>query len=247
MKIYILESGSRGNSALLEDSGHLYLIDMGVPLFVLENALNALGHKLIDIEAMLLTHEHGDHTRGIQYLPPLPIYTTKGTWEGNNVIDITPYKEFKLNNLTILPVSISHDVNDPVAFVISNGTEKLVYLTDSGYIPSKTLEYLKDADYYVIESNYDYKLLVATGRPRSLITRISSEHGHLSNKDSARYMVGLVGPHTKAIALAHISLESNTHEVAIETYRKIFKKAHLDLDDYNVQCASQYEMTFLGK
>lgn len=247
MKIYVIESGSRGNSTLLEDSGHLYLIDMGVPLFVLENALAAIGYKLIDIEAMLLTHEHGDHTRGIPFLPPLPIYSTKGTWDSLNIVEIKPYVEFKLNNLTITPVSTSHDVVNPVGFVIANETEKLVYLTDSGYIPTRSLNYLNNADYYVIESNYDYKLLSQTNRPYSLIRRISSECGHLSNKESAKYMAKLVGPLTKGIILAHISLESNTHEVAVETYRGIFKKAHLNIDDYNLQCASQYEMTYMGK
>ncbi len=247
MKIYVIESGSRGNSTLLLDNGHLYLIDMGVPLFVLERALASIGHKLIDIEAMLLTHEHGDHTRGISYLPPLPIYTTKGTWDSPNSVDITPYKDFKINNLIITPFSTSHDVNDPVGFVINNGSERLVYLTDSGYIPSKSLSLLKNADYYVIESNYDYRLLIATHRPPSLIRRISSDYGHLSNKDSAKYMAKLVGPLTKGVVLAHISLESNTHEVAIETYRGIFQKAHLDIDDYNIVCASQYEMTYMGK
>ena len=247
MKIFVVESGSRGNCALLEDAGHLYLIDMGIPLFVLENALDAIGHKLIDIEAMLLTHEHGDHTRGIKFLPPLPIYTTKGTWNEPNSVDVVPYESFKLNNLTITPVSVSHDVIDPVGFIITNEEEKLVYVTDSGFLPTRTLEYMKNANYYVIESNYDYKLLEATDRPRSLVRRISSDQGHLSNKDSARYMAKLVGPKTKDIVLAHISLESNTHEVALETYRKTFAKAHLNLDDFNVQCAGQYEMTFAGK
>ena len=156
-------------------------------------------------------------------------------------------KEFKINNLTILPIEASHDVNDPVGFVINNGEKKLVYLTDSGYIPLRSLKYMKNADYYVIESNYDYKLLVATGRPWSLIRRISSEEGHLSNKDSARYMAKLVGDKTKGIILAHISLESNTHDVALSAYRSTFKKASLNFDKYNIQCASQYEITFMGE
>ena len=247
MNIYVLNSGSRGNATLFEDDGHLYLIDMGVPLFVLKEGLEKLNHKMIDIEAMFLTHEHYDHTKGIQYLDPLPIYTTKGTWDAPNVVEITPYKSFKINNLTVTPVSLSHDVVDPVGFIFENKEEKFVYITDTGYIPSKTLDYLANADYYVMESNYDYKMLLNCGRPMSLVRRISSETGHLSNKDSARYMVNLIGEKTKQIILAHISLESNSHEVALATYEKIFKKAHISLDKIQIICADQFEMTLGGK
>ena len=247
MKIYILESGSRGNCSLLEDDGHLYLIDMGVPLFVLEEGLAKINHKMIDIEAMFLTHEHYDHTKGIKYLNPLPIYCTAGTWDATNTVDITPYEPFKINNLTVTPLSISHDVNNPVGFLFENGKEKFVYITDTGFIPQKTLEYLSNADYYVMESNYDFKMLCNCDRPASLIRRISSDTGHLSNKDSARYMTRLIGEKTKQIVLAHISMESNSHEVALETYYKIFKKAHIDLEKVSIICADQFEMTCAGK
>lgn len=247
MKIYVLNSGSRGNATLFEDAGHLYLIDMGTPLFVLEEALQKLNKSMMDIEAMFLTHEHYDHTKGIKYLNPLPIYTTPGTWDAPNVVDIFPYKTFKINNLTITPVAISHDVNDPVGFVFENDEEKMVYVTDTGYIPQKTLTYMENADYYVIESNYDFKMLCNCGRPASLIRRISSNTGHLSNKDSARYMIHLLGDKTKEIILAHISLESNSHEVALDTYTKIFKKAHIDTSNIRIICADQFEMTCGGK
>lgn len=247
MRIYVLNSGSRGNSTLFEDAGHLYLIDMGTPLFVLEEGLKKIGRTMMDIEAMFLTHEHYDHTKGIKYLNPLPIYTTKGTWDAPNVVDIEPYKSFKINNLKVTPVGISHDVNNPVGFIFENAEEKMVYVTDTGYIPSKTLEYMENADYYVIESNYDYKMLCNCGRPYSLIKRISSDTGHLSNKDSARYMVHLLGDKTKEIILAHISLESNTHEMALETYNKILKKAHIDTSNIRIVCADQFEMTIGGK
>ena len=220
---------------------------MGVPLFVLEEGLAKVGHKMIDIEAMFLTHEHYDHTKGIKYLNPLPIYTTKGTWDASNCVDIEPYVPFKVNNLVITPLSISHDVNDPVSFIFNNGSETFVYITDTGYIPARTLEYLYDADYYVMESNYDYKMLLNCDRPASLIRRISSDTGHLSNKDSARYMVKLIGEHTKEIILAHISMESNSHEVALATYEKILKKAHINLDKIRIVCASQSEMVIGGK
>ena len=200
----------------------------------------------MDIELMFLTHEHGDHTRGIQYLNPLPIYTTPGTWESNNVVDITPYETFKVNNLKVTPVSLSHDVNNPVGFIFDNGKEKMVYVTDTGFLTEKTLSYLGNADYYVFESNYDFKMLINCGRPASLVNRISSETGHLSNSDSARYMTKLIGDKTKQIILAHISMESNDHETALKTYKKIFKKAHISLDNIELKCADQFEIVIGG-
>ena len=219
---------------------------MGVPLKVLTSGLEAINKTLMDIEAMFLTHEHGDHTRGIQYLNPLPIYCTSGTWEANNTVDIAPYEPFKINNLIVTPVSLSHDVNDPVGFIFENDKEKMVYITDTGFLSEKTLSYLYNADYYVFESNYDFKMLINCGRPASLVARISSETGHLSNSDSARYMTKLIGDKTKEIILAHISMESNTHEMALKTYNKIFKKAHISLDRIDLKCADQFEMVIGG-
>lgn len=247
MKIHVIESGSRGNATLIEHNKHLFMIDNGVPLFVLENALKELGYNMFDIDALFVTHLHSDHTKGIKYMPPLPIYCTKGTYEGNNVIYINQYEPFKFQEYIITPVSISHDVPNPVGFIIENENEKLVYLTDTGYIPEKTLSYMYNATYYVIESNHNRKMLYACDRPLSLKERISSDTGHLSNEDAARYMVDLVGEKTKAIVLAHISLESNTYELAKDVFIKKFKKHHIPLDDLEIVSARQDKMVSVGK
>lgn len=247
MKIHVIESGSKGNSTLLEYNGHLLLIDMGVPLSSLEACLNELGKNVYDIDAMLLTHKHYDHTKGIKYLPPLPIYTGEGSYEGLNVNFINAYEPFELIGLKITPVSISHDVPNPFGFIIESKDEKFVYLTDSGYIPEKTLEYMHNADYYVIESNHNLKKLYQTDRTAELKARISGDKGHLSNEDSAKYMVDLVGDRTKDIILAHLSEESNTPELAIKAYQKKFNKYHINMDKIRIVCASQHECVHGGK
>ena len=84
MVIRVIESGSKGNATLIENNGHLYLIDMGITLTSLNNALNSINRNIYDIDALLLTHSHSDHTKGIKYLPPLPIYCTKDTYDGLN-------------------------------------------------------------------------------------------------------------------------------------------------------------------
>ena len=240
MKIVVIQSGSKGNATLVIDQGRVLLIDMGTTLKVLKEALLAQNMNLMNINAMLLTHEHTDHTYGIKYLPPLPIYCTKETLDSSNVVEIKPYKKFKIEHLEITPVSTSHDVKNPVGFIIKNSTEKLVYLTDSGKIPGKSLLKLKNADYYVIESNHDVEMLVNSNRPWYLKKRILSDKGHLSNEQSAAYMSKCVGEKTKQIILAHLSEECNKPELALKTYKKIFKDAKINTRKIKFIVADQH-------
>ena len=134
-----------------------------------------------------------------------------------------------------------------IIFVIKNKKEKLVYVTDTGMIPDKTLDKMKNADYYIIESNHNIKKLHQTNRPAYLKLRILSDEGHLSNEASAIYMSELVGNKTKEIILAHLSEEANEPELALKAYKKIFQKAHIDLDKIYLHCASQREIVEGGK
>ena len=240
MKIIVVQSGSKGNATLIIDQGRVLLIDMGATLKVVKEALAAENMNLMNINAMLLTHEHTDHTAGIRYLPPMPIYCTKETLALPNVVEITPYKKFKIEHFEITPVSTSHDVKNPVGFIIQNESEKLVYLTDSGKISIKTLNRLKNADYYVIESNHDVEMLINSNRPWFLKKRILSDRGHLSNEQSALYMSKCVGEETKQIILAHLSEECNRPEIALKTYKKVFKDAKINTRKIVFIIANQY-------
>ena len=247
MKIIVIQSGSKGNATLVIDQGRVLLIDMGVTLKVLKEAIAKEDMNTMNINAMLLTHEHIDHTYGIRYLPPLPIYCTKETLDLPNVVEIEPYKKFKIEHLEITPVSTSHDVKNPVGFVIKNKEEKLVYLTDSGKIPGKSLLKLKNADYYVFESNHDVDMLVKSNRPWYLKKRILSDKGHLSNEQSASYLAKCVGENTKQIILAHLSEECNDPDVALKTYKKIFKDAKINTRKIKFIVANQHYSVEGGK
>ena len=247
MKIIVVESGSKGNATLIYDEGRLLLIDMGITLTSLKKGLATIDKKPIDINALLLTHNHSDHTKGVCYLDPLPIYCTQGTYDASNVINIKPYEKFMVEHFMITPISSSHDAPNTVGFVIKNKKEKLVYMTDTGMIPDKSLAKMKNADYYIIESNHNIKKLHQTNRPAYLKLRILSDEGHLSNEASAIYMTELVGPKTKEIILAHLSEEANEPELALKAYKKIFQKARIDLSGINLHCASQREIVEGGK
>ena len=246
MKALVIRSGSRGNATLLDANGHLFLIDMGITLKLLKEGLSLMDRNMFDIEALFLTHEHSDHTAGIRYLPPCPIYTTKGTYDSENVEEVIPYHEFNVGNLKVTPFSTSHDANNPIGFIFECENEKLVYMTDSGFIPDSTLSLMENADYYIFESNHDVKMLMESGRSMRTIERIASDFGHLSNKDSAMYLSNLIGPKTKEIILAHLSLDCNTEDKALLTHLKQYTKKHIDVANIYIHCASQTEMATLG-
>ena len=247
MKFYIIQSGSKGNATILEHNNRLLLIDDGISYISIKSALESLNFNIMNVEALLITHEHSDHTKGIKYLPPLPIYTKEGTYDGDNVNYIDYFKPFELIGLKITPLLTSHDAINPCGFLFENQDEKLVYMTDTGYIPELSLDYMNNADYYIIESNHDVNMQLDSNRPAQLINRILSDEGHLSNVDSASYMASLIGQRTKQIFLAHISQDANTPEIALSTYKKIFKKKHINLDNIEIICTSQTKMVKGGK
>ena len=183
---------------------------------------------------------------GVGYLDPLPIYCVKGTYERGDINYIEVEKTFDVDGIKITPIEASHDAPNTVGYILSADDEKLVYLTDTGFIPERTIELIKNADYYIIESNHDRKMLLKTNRPESLKQRILSDEGHLCNEDSAFYMADSVGPKTKEIVLAHLSQEANTPEKALSAYEKVFRKRKIRTQSIKIHCANQFEMTLGG-
>ena len=247
MKFNVIQSGSKGNATLIEHNGCVLLIDMGIPLKCLRDGLKAWNKQLLDIDALLITHSHSDHIGGVRYLDPLPIYCTEGTRKKGDVNIVELEKEFEIGCFKILPIEASHDAPNTIGYVLTVDGEKLVYLTDTGYIPDRTLKLIKNADYYIIESNHDKKMLLKTHRPELLKQRILSDEGHLCNEDSAFYMADSVGPNTKEIVLAHLSQEANTPEKALLAYEKVFRKRKINTQNIKIHCANQFEMTLGGK
>ncbi len=120
-------------------------------------------------------------------------------------------------------------------------------MTDTGKVLSKSLAKMKNADYYVIESNHDVDMLMATNRPWFLKQRILSNKGHLSNEQSATVMTKCVGSKTKQIILAHLSEEANDPNVALETYKKVFENAKISTENLEIFCANQHYLVEGGE
>ncbi|MFA5421403.1 MAG: MBL fold metallo-hydrolase [Bacilli bacterium] len=247
MHFYILASGSKGNATLLEHGSRVLLIDMGIALTRLTSELENVGYRLEDIEAVLFTHEHSDHASGAKFFKNNLLYATEGTFGGSEYNVLKPYEKINLIGLDITPLSTSHDAFSPIGFLFENKVEKLVYMTDTGYISEKNLEVMKNADYYIIESNHNIKMLLKTNRPADLKQRILSDVGHLSNEDSALYMSELIGDQTKEVVLAHLSEEANSDETALNTYLRILKKHYINIKNIRIHCANQWSMTKGGQ
>ncbi len=253
MKVITLASGSGGNATFIITEQAKILVDCGISYRQIQTRLKNNELDLENLDGILITHEHSDHIKGIDVTlkrHDATCYLTKDTYEGmyfkykQNVqqdqLDfITPYKSFKIKDVTVTPISVSHDASDAVGYIIEHNDKKLVYITDIGYLPKRDHDIIRNANMYIFESNYDVTMLFTSRRPFYLKQRIDSVKGHMSNNDSAYNLAQLVGVDTKQIVLAHRSKECNTNEQALETYQEVFYDYGLNIEDYNIIVAHQ--------
>ncbi len=244
MRSYVLASGSEGNSTYVEFNNHKILIDLGTNVSYITSKLKEIGVKPSSIEYVLITHTHTDHIAAIEnfikkYKPTICL--TKSMLESLNIDN---YENLFLYedgisdiDLDIYVIKTSHDISDSRGFIINSGEEKLVYITDTGYLNTRYFEKLRNCEYYVLESNHDTELLINGRYPKWLQKRILSDKGHLSNSSTAFYLTKLIGPKTKKVVLAHLSKENNKEEVALATVKSMMKEYNIKFD--NFCCAKQ--------
>lgn len=238
LKYYVLASGSKGNATLVVCNDTILMIDCGVSKQYLTKQLNDIGYQFDDIQYLLLTHDHGDHKKFIHHFKDKLIIADTRSFDKPD-IEIQDYQSIQLNQVTIMPIPLSHDSSSIHGLVIETKTQKLVYLTDTGYLPNPLIESISDADYYIIESNHDPELLMKSKRPYFLKQRILSDKGHLSNQDSALIGTQVVGGNTKEIVLAHLSEEANTPESALNTWNNMMETKQIDYRKVTIRVACQ--------
>lgn len=242
MRYYVFNSGSKGNCTLIVSKNHYLLIDLGISKKKLLEKLSEINISFSSIQAVLVTHSHSDHISGISAVDPSIVYTTKATFnEVYETHELIPYQSYQIAGFNVKVIPTSHDASGSIGFIIEDDNEKMVYITDTGYLYEKATLLIKNADYYIFESNHNIRMLLNTSRPQYLKQRILGDNGHLSNEDCALYLSDAIGNKTKEITLAHLSLEANTHEVAMETFLRIMKKKGLNLDGILIRCASQFD------
>lgn len=247
MRVDLLCSGSKGNSCLVRSHGSSILIDCGSTKKHLFQSLKDAKADLSNMDGVLITHGHVDHISQLKHVAHLPIYSYCDLKDVQNHTIVQPKESFDLGHFHIQVIGLSHDAPNTVGYVIEDGAEKLVYITDTGYVPNVYKPLLENADTYIFESNHDVKTLMSTSRPMFVKQRILGDSGHLNNEDASLNLSQLVNMKTKDIILAHISQEGNTPDLALETLHSCFLKRDLPLHSIRIQAAGQYERMVVDK
>ena len=247
MKVIVLSSGSKGNTTYIETQTTKILIDIGNTCKYITEKLSTIGVTLGEINAILITHTHTDHIKGLKTFTnnySAPIYITEKMHP--KIPYVKQYKYIESSLITIRDIKIniiktSHDAEDSVGYIINNNDKSIVYITDTGYINKKYHPMLSNRDIYIMESNHDVEMLNNGPYPFPLRQRILSDKGHLSNHDSAKYIGDFIGPKTTNIVLAHLSHENNTPELAKETL--LAKLQELNMTQIHIDIALQDQET----
>jgi len=222
-----LGSGSKGNCLVAESGSTRVLIDCGLNLRETERRLGRLGLKPSDLTAILVTHEHSDHSAGAFGLAAahgLAVYLTHGTLtalqaegtvnQGVRIHEVRGEEAFPLQEIEVRPFTVPHDAREPVQYVLSDGNARLGVLTDIGISTPHVENSLSGLDALVLECNYDRDLLWGGTYPRWLKERIGGPFGHLDNLDSARLLGALDRAKLKHVIGAHLSQQNNRPDLA---------------------------------
>ena len=234
LRICTLASGSKGNCVYVEGGKTKVLIDAGLTLRETRLRLAEIGVKIEELSAVLITHEHADHIKGLGPLGRachMPLYLTPKTraaanpWlgKGLNIHEFEPGEAFEIDDLHFEPFSTSHDAVDSVGFAFHCGRHKAGLATDLGYASHLVTERLRGVNLLVLESNHDPKMLKDGPYPWHLKQRVSGKEGHLSNEDAGRLMEELLHDGLSQIILAHLSQINNLPEIAYETARDMLE------------------------
>ncbi len=226
-----LSSGSSGNATYIAAGDTRILIDAGLSGKTVAGGLTDIGVLPESLSAILVTHEHIDHIKGVGVLSRkyrIPVYANERTWEKMaRIVGEIPVglrrvfeteNDFYVNDLGIRPIAITHDTVEPVAFRVYAGGRSVAVATDMGAVPKRVIKQLAGVDLLLMESNHDIEMLRRNERySESLKRRILGNHGHLSNDSCAIALMELYESGVRHALLGHLSQDNNTPELAMQT------------------------------
>lgn len=229
MRFASLGSGSRGNGTLLENDDTCLLVDCGFTVKETERRLRRLGRTAEDLSAILVTHEHSDHIKGVLPLARkygIPVYASNGTAQYETMSKLPVYREvnthavFRVGNIDITPVAVPHDAREPCQYVFFDGKRRMGLLTDLGSITPFVSEQYRQCDALVLEFNHDEDMLARGPYPPMLKSRVGGNWGHLSNEQAAHLLARVERERLQHIVMAHISEKNNTVALAEAALRR---------------------------
>ena len=225
MRVINLASGSDGNITYIENGSQKILLDDGLSCTETVKRLDLIGVSPSEINAIIVTHEHSDHIKGINIFAGrynTPVYAHEQVWVGLNdkldKVSIENKKVFEgsffLNDLEIAPIEVPHDVKC-FGFSFIENNKKVSIITDLGHTNDEILNSIKGSQLVYLEANYDRQMLMqGTNYPLALKRRIDGPNGHLSNVASGEVIEFLTSTGTRQIVLSHLSKENNSPNIA---------------------------------
>lgn len=237
MRIAVLGSGSRGNAVVVESGGRRLLLDAGFSCRQIEQRLAGLGVPAHTLEAVVLTHEHRDHSRGVDVLVRrhgLPVYATRGTLEEipnlseqawRQAREIESGRPLEVAGFAVEAFTIPHDARDPVGLVLEGSDGCRFGLAgDLGSRSRLAWGRLADLDCLVLETNHDLEMLRSGPYPWVLKQRVAGRHGHLSNHDAAEGLPELLCDRLRRIVLYHLSQTNNLPALAAAEIGEVLER-----------------------
>ena len=238
LAICSLASGSSGNCYLIKSNKAAILADAGISGRQISLRLGALGLGIENINAVVVTHEHSDHTKGLSVLAKsegVKFFLSEGTEReiaelkaAERIRTFSPGECFEIEDIRVDTFHLSHDAVNPVGYSFESGGKKISVVTDTGVVTEEIFGKVKDSDILVLESNHDVNMLKIGPYPWFLKQRILSDHGHLSNDSAAEVLMRIAAEEKGAIKqrqilLAHLSRENNFPEMALATVNNILE------------------------
>jgi len=225
MRIIVFASSSEGNCTYIEEGGVGILVDAGISRRRIMNCFKQFDIHPDSIEGIFITHEHYDHTKGLNTLckyENYPIFASEGTIDRIRRFipsgDYRPvYYENKIDGLTVKNIPLPHDAAEPLGYIIEGKNSRLFIATDLGFVTEKVVKEMENSHALIFESNHDVEMLKNGSYPPDLKERILSRWGHLSNDQAASALDRGKWKGLRKVILAHLSRENNLPAIAFKT------------------------------
>jgi len=248
LQVASIASGSNGNCYYIGNENEAVLIDAGISCRETEKRMRRLGLTMEKVKAIFISHEHGDHIRGVEGFASkhkLPIYITPATFQYSRLriadgqaLTFKAFEPIRIGGLSIMPFPKQHDAADPHSFVVSGNAVNIGVFTDIGAPCINVITHFKTCHAVFLEANYDERMLENGRYPYHLKKRIRSEHGHLSNDQALQLFIEHRPDYLSYVYLSHLSKDNNDPVVARKTF-----EPHAGTT--KVVIASRYEETAL--
>ena len=225
MRFASLGSGSKGNATLVSAGDTLLLVDCGFTYKETEQRLARLGVEAAAIDAILVTHEHGDHCSGVAALSKrhrIPVYLSHGTAASGRIsggyqqIKINAGDVFSVGDVAISAVPVPHDAREPTQFIFTQNRRRLGILTDLGSITPHVVEAYGSCHGLLLEFNHDTELLMRSSYPAALKRRVRGDYGHLNNDQAVELLSQLDTSCLNTLVAAHLSEQNNSPQHTLE-------------------------------